>query len=103
VAPLAAPPPWLALLVLNDPWTRQGLGLPLVAAGPKAPAQVVIAALRVLLPAERQCRILHRGTHVTAQQFVQVAQEKDFVQLLSARRAHAMRALPRGPGAGSRR
>jgi hypothetical protein len=85
LAPPAAKPPWLAILVLTVNCTRQCLGLPLFVAGPKVTAEVVIAALRALLPADLQFLITDRGTHFTAQQFAQFAQEKDFVHVLIAR------------------
>jgi transposase InsO family protein len=81
----AAKPPWIAILVVTDNCTRQCLGLPLFAVGPKVTAEEVIAALRVLLPADLQFLISDRGTHFTAQQFAQFAQEEDFVHVLIAR------------------
>jgi transposase InsO family protein len=81
----AAKPPWIAILVVTDNCTRQCLGLPLFLAGPKVTAEVVVAALRVLLPAQLQFLISDRGTHFTAQQFAQFAQEEDFVHVLIAR------------------
>jgi len=85
LAPPAAKPPWLAILVVTDNCTRQCLGLPRFAAGPKVTAEVVVAALRALLPAELQFLISDRGTHSTAHQFAEFAQEEDFVQVLLAR------------------
>jgi transposase InsO family protein len=84
-APPAAKPPWVAILVRTDNCTRQCLGLPLFAAGPRLTAEVVIAALRALLPAALQFLISDRGTHFTAQPFAQFAQEEDFVHVLIAR------------------
>jgi transposase InsO family protein len=84
-APPAAKPPWIAILVVTDNCTRQCLGLPLFAAGPKVTADVVIAALRALLPDQLQFLISDRGTHFTAQQFAQFAEEEDFVHVLIAR------------------
>jgi hypothetical protein len=80
-----AKPPWIAILVVTDNCTRQCLGLPLFVAGPKVTAEVVIAALRELLPAQLQYLISDRGTHFTAAQFAQFAQEEDFVHVLIAR------------------
>jgi transposase InsO family protein len=85
LAPHAAKPPWIAILVVTDNCTRQCLGLPLFAVGPKVTAEEVVAALRVLLPAELQFLISDRGTHFTAHQFAQFAQEEDFVHVLIAR------------------
>jgi transposase InsO family protein len=81
----AAKPPWIAILVVSDNCTRQCLGLPLFVAGPKVTAEVVIAALRALLPAQLQFLISDRGTHFTAAQFAQFAQDEDFVHVLIAR------------------
>jgi transposase InsO family protein len=83
-APLAAKA-WIAILVVSDNCTRQCLGLPLFAVGPKVTAEEVIAALRLLLPAELQFLISDRGTHFTAHQFAQFAREADFVHVLIAR------------------
>jgi transposase InsO family protein len=83
--PPAAKPPWIAILVVTDNCTRQCLGLPLFAAGPKVTAAVVVAALRALLPDELQFLISDRGTHFTANPFAQFAQEEDFVHVLIAR------------------
>ena len=84
-APPTAKPPWVAILVLTDNCTRQCLGLPLFAAGPRLTAEVLIAALRALLPAELQFLISDRGTHFTAQPFATFAEEEDFVHVLIAR------------------
>jgi transposase InsO family protein len=84
-APHAAKPPRIAILVVTDNCTRQCLGLPLFAVGPKLTAEEVIAALRVLLPDELHFLISDRGTHFTAHQFAQFAQEEDFVHVLIAR------------------
>jgi transposase InsO family protein len=87
-AALAAPaakPPWVAILVLTDNCTRQCLGLPLFAVGPKVTAEDVIAALRALLPDHLQFLISDRGTHFTAREFAQFAREEDFIHVLIAR------------------
>jgi transposase InsO family protein len=86
--PPAAPatkPAWIAILVVTDNCTRQCLGLPLFTAGPKVTAEVVVAALRALLPAQLQFLISDRGCHFTAAQFAQFAQEEDVVHVLIAR------------------
>jgi transposase InsO family protein len=84
-APQATKPPWIAILLVTDNCTRQCLGLPLFTAGPKVTAEVVVAALRELLPAQLQFLISDRGTHFTAQQFAQFAADEDFVHVLIAR------------------
>ena len=80
-----AKPPWIAILVVTDNCTRQCLGLPLFVAGSKVTAEVVIAALRDLLPAQLQFLISDRGCHFTAAQFAQFAADEDFVHVLVAR------------------
>jgi transposase InsO family protein len=84
-APPAAKPPWIAILVVTDNCTRQCLDLPLFAAGAKVTAEEVVAALRFLLPEQLQFLISDRGTHFTAAQFAQFAQEEEFVHVLIAR------------------
>jgi transposase InsO family protein len=76
---------WIALLVITDNCTRQCLSLPLFVAGSKITAELVVEALRTLLPAELQFLISDRGTHFTAQVFAQFAHEADFVHVLIAR------------------
>jgi transposase InsO family protein len=75
----------LAPNIVPDHGTRQGLGLPLFAVGPTVTAQAVLAALRVLLPADLPFLISDRGTHCTATPFADFAQEEDFVHVLIAR------------------
>jgi hypothetical protein len=43
---------WIAILVITDNCTRQCLGLPLFVAGARVTAELVVAALRALLPSE---------------------------------------------------
>jgi hypothetical protein len=74
-----------ATLVLTANCTRQCLGLPRSAAGPKVTAEEVIAALRILLPDHLQFLISDRGTHFTAHQFAVFAQDEHFVPVLIAR------------------
>jgi len=76
---------WLAILVITDNCTRQCLGVPLFSAGAKVTAEMVVAALRTLLPAELQFLITDRGVHFTAQVFAQLAQEEQFIHVLIAR------------------
>jgi transposase InsO family protein len=85
--PPPAPPVrcWIAILVLTDNCTRQCVGLPLFAAGPKITAEMVCAALRTLLPADLQFLISDRGSHFTAQALTRLVQEADIVHVLIAR------------------
>lgn len=76
---------WIAILVITDNCTRQCLGLPLFVAGAHVTAEMVIEALRVLLPPELQFLISDRGTHFTAKVFQQLARDEEFIHVLIAR------------------
>jgi len=76
---------WIAVLVVSDNCTRQCLGLPLFVAGSHVTAEMVVAALRILLPADLQFVISDRGVHFTAQVFQQLAAEANFVHVVIAR------------------
>jgi transposase InsO family protein len=76
---------WIAILVLTDNCTRQCLGLPLFVAGAHVTSNLIVAALRTLLPADLQFLISDRGVHFTAQLFDQFAQEQAFIHVLIAR------------------
>ena len=76
---------WIAILVITDNCTRQCLGLPLFVAGPKVTAELVVTALRALLPSDLQFLITDRGVHFTAQVFQQLATEQQFIHVVIAR------------------
>lgn len=76
---------WIAVLVITDNCTRQCLGLPLFVAGSSVTAEMIVAALRALLPPELQFLISDRGVHFTAQVFEQLARDQSFVHVLIAR------------------
>lgn len=76
---------WIAILVLIDNCTRQCLGLPLFVAGQHLTAQMVVAALRALLPKHLEFLISDRGVHFTAEVFRQLAKEEHFIHVLIAR------------------
>jgi len=76
---------WIAILLVTDNCTRQCLGLPLFVAGSHVTAEMVVAALRILLPADLQFLISDRGVHFTAQVFQQLATETNFVHVVIAR------------------
>jgi transposase InsO family protein len=76
---------WIAILVVTDNCTRQCLGLPLFVMGPKVTAELIVEALRVLLPPELHFLISDRGTHFTAQAFRQLALNQEFIHVLIAR------------------
>jgi transposase InsO family protein len=76
---------WIAILVITDNCTRQCLGLPLFVAGSSVTAEMIVAALRALLPAELQFLISDRGVHFTAQVFQQLARSEGFIHVVIAR------------------
>jgi transposase InsO family protein len=76
---------WIAILVISDNCTRQCLGLPLFVAGAKVTADMVVTALRALLPDDLQFLISDRGVHFTAQVFQQLAAEQGFIHVVIAR------------------
>lgn len=76
---------WIAVLVVTDNCSRQCLGLPLFVAGSHVTAEMVVAALRVLLPANLQFLISDRGIHFTAKVFQQLAADAGFVHVVIAR------------------
>jgi transposase InsO family protein len=76
---------WIAILVIVDNCTRQCLGLPLFVAGPKVTAEMIVEALRLLLPPELQFLISDRGTHFTANAFQTLVLSETFIHVLIAR------------------
>jgi transposase InsO family protein len=76
---------WIAVLVMTDNCTRQCLGLPLFVAGANVTAEMIITALRTLLPAELQFVISDRGVHFTAQAFKDLARSAEFIHVEIAR------------------
>jgi transposase InsO family protein len=76
---------WIAILVITDNCSRQCLGLPLFVAGANVTAEMIVAALRALLPAELQFLISDRGVHFTAQVFQQLARSEGFIHVVIAR------------------
>jgi transposase InsO family protein len=76
---------WIAILVITDNCTRQCLGLPMFVAGSSVTAEMVVAALRALLPDELQFLISDRGVHFTAQVFEQLARDEGFLHVVIAR------------------
>jgi len=76
---------WIAILVITDNCTRQCLGLPLFVAASSVTAEMIVAALRALLPSELQFLISDRGVHFTAQVFQQLARSENFLHVVIAR------------------
>jgi transposase InsO family protein len=76
---------WIAILVLTDNCTRQCLGLPLFVAGPKVTAEMIVEALRRLLPPELLFLISDRGIHFRAAAFQSLMGQAEFIHVLIAR------------------
>lgn len=76
---------WIAILVIVDNGSRQCLGLPLFVAGPKVTAEMVVEALRVLLPPKLQFLISDRGTHFKADAFKMLMLSEEFIHVFIAR------------------
>ena len=76
---------WIAILMITDNCTRQCLGLPIFIAGSHVTAEMVVAALRVLLPPNLQFLISDRGIHFTADAFQKLAKDANFVHVVIAR------------------
>lgn len=76
---------WIAILVITDNCTRQSLGLPLFVTGPKVTAELIVAALKILVPPELQFLISDRGTHFTANAFRTLMRDEEFIHVLIAR------------------
>jgi len=76
---------WIAILVVVDSCTRQSLGLPLFVAGANVTAEMVVEALRQLLPSELQFLISDRGPQFRANLMKQLASESNFIHVVIAR------------------
>jgi hypothetical protein len=76
---------WIAILVITDNCTRQCLGLPLFAAGSNVTSEMIVEALKQLLPPELLFLITDRGTHFTASAFQTLARSEEFIHVLIAR------------------
>ena len=76
---------WVAILVIVDNCTRQCIGLPLFMVGPHVTAQMIVDALREVLPPELQFLISDRGIHFRANVFAQFCQMSGFQHVLIAK------------------
>ena len=76
---------WIAILVITDNCTRQCVGLPLFVAGSKVTADMIVDALKVLLPPDLLFLISDRGTHFTAKAFQVLIRSEGFIHVLIAR------------------
>jgi transposase InsO family protein len=75
---------WIAILVIVDNCTRQCLGLPMFTAGAHVSADMVVEALKELLPGELQYLIADRGVHFTSKALEQLARDKGFKRVFLA-------------------
>lgn len=76
---------WIAILVVTDNCSRQCLGLPFFIAGPNITAEMVVHALRTLLPPDLLFLISDRGVHFTAGVFQELMRSEEFIHVLIAR------------------
>ena len=76
---------WIAILVIVDNCTHQCLGLPLFVAGANVTFEMIVEALRVLLPPELRFLISDRGTHFKANAFKTLVHSEEFIHVLIAR------------------
>jgi len=76
---------WIAILVIVDNCTRQCLGLPLFVAGANVTSEMIVEALRTLLPPELLFLISDRGTHFKAKAFKTLMHSEEFIHVLIAR------------------
>jgi transposase InsO family protein len=76
---------WIAILVIVDNCTRQCLGLPLFVVGSRVTSEMIVEALRVLLPPELLFLISDRGVHFTANAFKKLVRSEEFIHVLIAR------------------
>jgi transposase InsO family protein len=78
---LPTPHKWLAILVIVDNGTRRCLGLPLFTAGAHVTSELVVTALRSLLPVELQFLISDNGPQFKAELFAQLAETTNFIHI----------------------
>lgn len=72
---------WIAILVIVDNCTRRCLGLPLFAMGAHVTAELVVEALRSLLPKGLHYLIADGGTHFAAEVMKELTKAQGFVRV----------------------
>lgn len=72
---------WIAVLVIVDNCTRQSLGLPLFVMGAHVTAELVVEALRKLLPTELQYLIADGGSAFSGDAMKALASGLDFIRV----------------------
>ena len=76
---------WIAILVITDNCTRQCLGLPLFTGGAKVTSQLIVEALKQLLPVELLFLISDRGPQFRSKLFEKLAKSQSFIHVTIAR------------------
>lgn len=76
---------WFAILIITDNCTRQCLGLPIFLSGSHVTAEMVVTALRTLLPANLEFLISDRGSHFTSDAFKNLARDTQIIHVVVAR------------------
>jgi transposase InsO family protein len=72
---------WIAILVIVDNCTRRCVGLPLFTLGVHVTAELVVAALRALLPRELAYLIADGGTHFAGTALADLTRARGFVRV----------------------
>ena len=72
---------WIAILVIVDNCTRRCLGLPVFALSAHVTADLVVAALRAILPRELAYLIADGGSHFTGAALAELATARGFVRV----------------------
>lgn len=76
---------WIAILVITDNCSRQCLGLPIFLAGSSVTADMVVEALKLLLPPDLLFLISDRGIHFRADVFRTFIRQAEFIHVFIAR------------------
>lgn len=76
---------WIAILVITDNCSRQCLGLPIFLAGSSVTADMVVEALKLLLPPDLLFLISDRGIHFRADAFRTLIRQTGLIHVFIAR------------------
>lgn len=76
---------WIAILVITDNCSRQCLGLPVFLAGSSVTADMLVQALKRLLPPDLLFLISDRGIHFRADAFRTLMRQAEFIHVFIAR------------------
>lgn len=72
---------WLAVLLITDNCTRKIISLPLFTAGKEVTAEMVITAMRQVLPSDLHYLISDNGSQFTSVLMAQLAQQLNFIHV----------------------